>query len=629
MNYLEKYLKTIEVQEIKDSVLDVTKEIFDDKLKTFDRRSKVNGLLLGEVQSGKTGQMLGIIAAAADLEYDFFVIVTSDINRLQQQTYERTFLAFTDFQICNVNNTVEFRLNQMKKPIVLVLKKNASVLRKWRNEILNSGFLNGTGRTVFIVDDEADAASLNTQINQDRISTINRRLTEICNTASSCIYLQVTATPQAVLLQAEDSNFRPSFISSFRPGKKYLGGTFFFSRPDSYCIRYTPDDELTDIRDANAEITPGLATATLNYLIVIAQTALDKSSKCCNYLVHPSVRIADHRQAEEKIREFLNDVKASVEENDPEIIENLKKEWQDLFKTKPEIKRFDEILETIRNILFKQEIHFVQLNSVSDSSVDISTGNNIIIGGNSLGRGVTIPFLQTTYYSRTAQVPQADTFWQHCRMFGYDRDRSTIRLFMPEFVHKLFQEINNSQQVLMKQLVENGIDETHIVYIDGVRPTRRVVVDQAKLLLIAGGVNYFSAYPINTTFEDLNKLLLPLETKGITNCSVDFILEVLSHLDSEENNDWSSKKFISAVKAIAEKNKIKQARIMVNTERKITKGTGTMLSSADRETVDKFSNEIVLVMYQLTGEKKLKWSGSPLWMPNIKLPDGFVFYKME
>jgi hypothetical protein len=610
-------------------IIDVTSKLFDKNLAAFDYQSQLNWLLLGNVQSGKTGQMLGVIAAAADKEFDFFVIVTSDINRLQQQTYERTFLAFTDFQVCNINDTTEFRLNQMRKPVVLVLKKNARVLKNWRNEILTSGFLNGTGRTVFIVDDEADAASLNTQVNRNTISTMNRRLAEICNTASSCIYLQVTATPQAVLLQAEDSHFRPSFITSFKPGKNYLGGNFFFSRPDSYCIRYTPDDELTDIRDANAEITPGLATATLNYLITVAQTKLDKTSKCCNFLVHPSVRILDHKQAEDKIREFLNDVQVSINENDPEIITNLKNEWENLFKTKPEIKKFDELFETIKDILFKQDIHFAQLNSVSDSSVDISKGNNIIIGGNALGRGVTIPYLQTTYYSRSARVPQADTFWQHCRMFGYDRDRSTIRLFMPEFVHKLFQELNNSQQVLMKQLVENGIDETHIVYIDGVRPTRQAVIDSSKLLLITGGVNYFSAYPVNTTFEELNKLLLPYNGKGITTCSIECILDVLSHLDSEENNDWSSKKFISAIKAIAGKNNIKQAKVMVSTGRKITKGTGTMLSSADREIVDKFTDDIVLVMYQLTGEKELKWSGDPLWMPNIKLPDDFVFYKME
>jgi hypothetical protein len=214
-------------------------------------------------------------------------------------------------------------------------------------------------------------------------------------------------------------------------------------------------------------------------------------------------------------------------------------------------------------------------------------------------------------------------------MFGYDRDRSTIRLFMPEFVHKLFQELNNSQQVLMKQLIENGIDETHIVYIDGVRPTRQAVIDSSKLFLITGGVNYFSAYPVNITFEELNTLLLPFEGKGISTCSIEFVLEVLSHLDSEENNDWNPKKFISAVRAIANKNNIKQAKIMVSAGRKITKGTGTMLSSADRESVDKFTNDVILVMYQLTGEKELKWNGSPIWMPNIKLPDNCVFYQME
>ena len=629
MTYLEKYLTTINAQEIKDSVLDVTKDIFDEKLKNFDYCSKVNGLLIGEVQSGKTGQMLGIIASAADRDFEIFVIITSDNKRLQQQTYERTFSAFSDFQVCNIDDTVEFRLNKMRKPVVVVLKKNTKNLNKWRNELLNSGFLNGTGRAIFIVDDEADAASLNTKVNKNDISTINKRIREICNTASSCIYLQVTATPQAVLLQAEDSEFRPSFIASFKPGKNYLGGNFFFSRPDSYCIRHTKDDELPDIRDENAEITPGLAQATLSYLIIVAQNKLDKVSHCCNFLVHPSVRISDHKLAENKIRDFLNDVLININENDPELHNNLKIEWNELFRTKPEIRKFEEIFETIKDMLFKQEIKFIPLNSISDSSVDLSKRNNIVIGGNSLGRGVTIPYLQTTYYSRTAQVPQADTLWQHCRMFGYDRDRSTIRLFMPEFIHKLFQELSNSQQALMKQLVENGIDDTQIVYIDGVRPTRQNIIDSQKLLLIAGGVNYFSAYPVNNTFNQLNELLIPFNGKNITDCSIDTILNILSHLGSEQNNDWNSQKFISAIKAIVNKNNLKQAKIMVSTGRKITRGTGTMLSSADREAIDKYTKDIVLIMYQLTGEKELKWDGNPIWMPNIKLPNDFVFYKME
>lgn len=53
-------------------------------------------------------------------------------------------------------------------------------------------------------------------------------------------------------------------------------------------------------------------------------------------------------------------------------------------------------------------------------SEQYETGCNFVIGGNTLGRGVTFPGLQTIYYTRTSKNPQADTMWQHSRMFGYD-----------------------------------------------------------------------------------------------------------------------------------------------------------------------------------------------------------------
>ena len=53
------------------------------------------------------------------------------------------------------------------------------------------------------------------------------------------------------------------------------------------------------------------------------------------------------------------------------------------------------------------------MNSQTESDFDLERGFNIIIGGNVIGRGLTIPKLQTVYYSRTAKKPNADTFWQH------------------------------------------------------------------------------------------------------------------------------------------------------------------------------------------------------------------------
>jgi hypothetical protein len=143
------------------------------------------------------------------------------------------------------------------------------------------------------------------------------------------------------------------------------------------------------------------------------------------------VKIRDHSTVAEKIGEALNEVLQCITDSEDELKDNLRAEWENLYTTKPEIKPFDKIYDCIKNMLFHSEINIHILNSKSGATIDVETGYNIVVGGNILGRGVTFPNLQTIYYSRTARNPQADTYWQHCRMFGYDRDRSLMRLFMP------------------------------------------------------------------------------------------------------------------------------------------------------------------------------------------------------
>lgn len=625
MSFLSNYLQTIKFEETKQTVKEVTDKIFSEHLANFDYRSNVNGLLLGEVQSGKTGQMFGVIAAGADEGFKIFLILTTDNKRLQEQTFKRALDSFPNFCVCSENDALRFKMNKMRNPAVIVLKKNSSILRKWRNELVNSGFLNGS--PLFVIDDEADAASLNTKVNQEDISTINKHIADIRNCANSCVYLQVTATPQAVLLQTEDSDFKPKFVVYFKPGNAYLGGDFFFSRPDSYCIRPVEEDEIKDIKNPNAEISNGLATAILNFLIGCANTKLTKASNVCNFLIHPSVKISDHEVVANKIGEFLNDVLQNLD--DSELKANLENEWNNLHSTKPEIKKFTEICDCIRDLLFNTEIKITTLNSKSDAEQSFETGFNIVVGGNTLGRGVTFPYLQTVYYSRTAKTPQADTFWQHCRMFGYDRDRSTIRLFMPMFIYKLFQELNNSQNALVKQIVEQGIDDTHLLYIDGVRPTRKNVIKASELSLIAGGVNYFAAFPVNKDVSMLDEMLSKYDGNDFVDVDINLIQNILAEISSEVAEDWNSTKFKNAVKMVATSQGKETAKLLVRTNRNIGRNTGTMLSADDRAKTDKYHDDIVLVMYRVNGEKEKGWNGNPFWMPNIKLPEGFTLYKVE
>jgi hypothetical protein len=79
---------------------------------------------------------------------------------------------------------------------------------------------------------------------------------------------------------------------------------------------------------------------------------------------------------------------------------------------------------------------------------------------------------------------------------------------------------------------------------------------------------------------------------------------------------------------VAEKENLKTAKLLVSPGRSITKGKGTMLSEKDRLAIDRYNSDIALIMYRMIDDPKLGWGGS-IWMPNIKLPEGFVFYKME
>ena len=227
MPYLKNYLKTITDRgnpQLAESIAKTAEDVGNKHIKNFSFSSHEIGLLFGNVQSGKTGQMFGIMCKAADLGFPAFVLLTTDNVVLQEQTLERVRADLQGFCICGENDSGLFIQNSLMEPVIIVLKKNYRVLRLWANVFASTGFMKGN--PLFIIDDEADAASPNTLVNQGRQSTINRYLDSIKNGASSSIYLQVTGTPQALLLQSMATGWHPYFTYYFEPGKAYLGGDF-------------------------------------------------------------------------------------------------------------------------------------------------------------------------------------------------------------------------------------------------------------------------------------------------------------------------------------------------------------------------------------------------------------------
>lgn len=627
--YLENYIKTLKGQGLKDSVVSVSKEIEDNVNKHFNFKSNAVGLLFGQVQSGKTAQMLGAMARFADKGYKIFILLTSDNVDLQRQTFLRAEHSLLDFNVLSERDETKFNTDQ-SKPILIVLKKNSRVLCKWRNILLQSEYCKG--KFLMIFDDEGDNASLNTLVNRNQTSTINRHIKAIRDSASSSVYFEVTATPQSLLLQTTLSKWRPSFINYFAPGEGYKGGDFFYAYPKPFCIKYTAENELDDVVLDDDNFCPqGLRESLAYFLVNCAHKKLNGESNC-NFMIHPSFRTDAHERFTQRITEHLDLLVEST--FDDGFLTEFKKAWEDLRTTQPNIESFDDIKDNIINILEDTKLNIYTLNSKSFSgrdpnnpdALDLSQGFNIVIGGNSLGRGITFPHLQVVYYCRTSKAPQADTFWQHSRIFGYDREAYLVRIFLPQSLYRLFSELNKSNSILIKQIISKGLDGIELILPHGILPTRKNVLDNRYLDIVMGGINFFPNIPIENNTAIIDPLVEQYKGKLFCAVNPDTIIELLNHVGSNFKGDFNNEKFINCIRALEKKRPKVKCQLLVRYERDISRGTGTLLSPNDRALVDRYHDTIVFVLYRVNGQTDKGWNGKPLWIPNIKFPDDCCFY---
>ena len=609
MRYLKTYLKTITDRgnvKLAEAIEKTAEEVGSSYIKTFSFCSHEIGLLFGNVQSGKTGQMFGIISKAADLGFPAFVILTTDNVVLQQQTLERVKSDLQGFCICGENDSGLFIENRLIQPVIIVLKKNYRVLRLWANVFASTAFMKGN--PLFIVDDEADAASLNTLINKNRQSSINKHLDSIKNGSSGSIYLQVTGTPQAILLQTMDSGWHPYFTYYFEPGNGYLGGDFFFPKNQKAdCISYI---EMID----NPE-----KQVVLRHLAVSGQIIASGGSTC-NCLIHPSVRQAVHNRYAKLVESVLQ---WCAEHIDDEFKTELKKEYDSFTPQKSHKADFEMVYSAARELVEQKEIKILVMNGKNSiSSAEYSSGSNIVIGGNTLGRGVTFPSLHTIYYTRTSKKPQADTMWQHSRMFGYDRDPGLMTVYIDEPLYKLFSDINATNNSIISQ-VQSGTDQIRIFYPGGLNPTRSNVLDNKKVFTISGGTNYYPFDPDNDSIEYLDKLLSVFDEKEQSyQVNLRLMKEILAHVVS--SRDFNIQAFVSIIDTMLAEQPGAQGILIVRRNRDVAKGTGALLSPNDWALGASFADHVVLTMYKVTGRKG--WNGRKLWVPNIKLPHNIVYY---
>lgn len=565
------------------------------------------GLLFGNIQSGKTGHMFGIICAAADDIFPLFILLTIDNKALENQTLDRVQNDLPDFCICGEYDTAKFIDNNLTKPTIVVLKKNYRTLQQWANTLKSSKIV--SANPLFILDDEADAASLNTQINREKQSTINKYLDQINQLSIGSIYLQSTATPQALLLQTADSAWHPDFAIYFSPGQGYLGGNFFFPEDKiPFCINFI-DNEKVSLRDA------------IGHHIIASAQMLKTGDKVCNMMIHPSVRIAKHEEYSKKVKNIIK----SFKEKPNDFLDVFSHQYKIISK-KVNLLHEEELFKKAKEILCSINIYMLNGKEHLKES-DYAEGSNIIIGGNTLGRGVTFPKLQTIYYVRSSKRPNADTMWQHSRMFGYDREANLMAIYISKELYKLFADINSVNNAIVQQIDQASDDLSKIAISlpEGLAPTRSNVLDKKHINIFIGGKNYFPFDPINKSFDKLTKLIDQIDPVESHNRYEQVHLAIFHRILSEikGSRDFKIEDFQIAIKNIISNHQT-QGILIVRRNREITQGTGALLSPNDLALGNSFVDKPVLTMYEVEGKG---WSADKLWVPNIKFPDNKVIYR--
>jgi hypothetical protein len=308
--------------------------------------------------------------------------------------------------------------------------------------------------------------------------------------------------------------------------------------------------------------------------------------------------------------------------SDSHYAQLFEKAYQDLLSTKPQIGAKDVFLKGLQN--FPIEVHVLNSGVGNQSRELPQNGANIFIGGNVLSRGLVIPRLQTIFYCRESRQLLIDTFWQHSRAFGYDRDETMVRLFMPAGMYSNFVQMNGSIMRLFEVLENNQSFDVPIIVPAGMLPTRRSVVEDMAGNSIVGGVNHFPVIPNEENELELDSLLANYdENQDFYVIDKDLAIKFLIATDMEEVGGIPREYFEIGIEKLAKNGKVVLA---VRRNRSVSAGTGTLLSPNDRQLSMSHPNDVVLILYKLNGEVSKGWVGNPFWIPNVKMPSQQIIY---
>ena len=482
-----------------------------------DSSFSIRGLVVGDVQSGKTSNYLGLVTKAADAGYKVIFILTGTIESLRKQTQQRveegfigwdsfngvpvgvgrgdpTPKAFTsrgkDFVGTDNQNTTYKLSNYSSEPMIFVLKKNVSVLKKVYSSLRT---INTTAAQLkinypaLIIDDEADNASINTNKPDNDPTKINKYIRSLLSLFTKSSYVGFTATPFANVFisydkedeMLKDDLFPRDFIYALKSPSNYCGAKkYFVEKNENIQFIDDSDEEIFPMKHKKEWDGNRLFNSLYESIRTFLLSNAIRDIRDTNKNTHRSMLINMSRFTNVQsvirdiVQDYFDEIKRTVKQthklsinyalSNP-LIKELKRTFDD---------QFDNLADKRAitwNVVFKQlyksisKIKVVVVNSGKNSSKlnydETKEGLRVIaVGGLALSRGLTLEGLMTSYFYRNTST--FDVLMQMGRWFGYrDGYADLCKIWITRTSYNYYKYIYLSTEALKNDIRTMGLEK--------------------------------------------------------------------------------------------------------------------------------------------------------------------------
>jgi hypothetical protein len=494
----------------------VTDEILDccgDPLAPGNWSSR--GMVMGNVQSGKTTNYAALICKASDAGYRVIILLAGITNSLRSQTQQRMdeyfigrksvfnaaaqaplpiinysgsrqrspdFGTSRDQDFSRHNAVVGASFSSLKEPKIFVIKKNKNVLENLNTWISDQAHGQKISEPLLMIDDEADNASINTHKDPGRSTAINAAIKATLAQFNRSTFIGYTATPFANIfidpqsideLEQEDL-FPRNFIKALEPPSNYCGAARYFSENGNLRERSVVDiDDYVDILPLSHKkthplesIPPTLETAVRAFVLARAIRVLRGDGKKHMTMMVNASRFNDiQEKLEGHIYAYLAKLEKAIvlwaKSDDPlsdAVIRSLQETYQAEYPATyvdEDPISFESLLPVLNDAVSTIRVTTVNMRkktSALNYDANKAEGLHVIaIGGLALSRGLTLEGLVTTYLLRN--VGASDTLMQMARWFGYRSNYEDLcRIYLPKDAIDHYEETHSSIEELRSEI---------------------------------------------------------------------------------------------------------------------------------------------------------------------------------